>query len=32
MLVVATLFILVSLITDLVIGWIEPRVADGQAS
>ena len=31
-LVVATLFILVSLITDLVIGWIDPRVADGQAS
>ena len=31
-LVVATLFILVSLITDLVIGWIDPRVADGQTS
>jgi len=31
-LVVATLFILVSLITDLFIGWIDPRVADGQAS
>ncbi len=31
-LVVAALFILVSLITDLIIGWVDPRVADRQAS
>ena len=31
-LVVATLFILVSLITDLIVGWIDPRVADGETS
>ncbi|HEY8594176.1 MAG TPA: ABC transporter permease [Devosiaceae bacterium] len=28
-LAIATIFILVSLITDLVVGWLDPRVADG---
>lgn len=31
-LVVATLYIFISLITDLIIGWIDPRVADGETS
>ena len=31
-LVVATLFIVVSLVTDLIIGWLDPRVADGETS
>ncbi len=31
-LVVASLFILVSLVTDLVVGWLDSRVADGSAS
>jgi peptide/nickel transport system permease protein len=31
-LVVATLFIVVSLVTDLIIGWIDPRVSDGESS
>ncbi len=31
-LVVASLFILVSLLTDLVVGWIDSRVADGSSS
>jgi peptide/nickel transport system permease protein len=31
-LVVASLYIFISLITDLIIGWIDPRVADGEAS
>lgn len=29
-LVVATLFIVVSLITDLLVGWLDPRISDGQ--
>ena len=28
-LAIATLFIVISLITDLVVGWLDPRVADG---
>ena len=28
-LAIATIFILVSLITDLIVGWLDPRVADG---
>lgn len=28
-LAIATIFILVSLVTDLVVGWLDPRVADG---
>ena len=28
-LAIATIFIVVSLITDLVVGWLDPRVADG---
>ena len=31
-LVVAFLFVLISLVTDLLIGWIDPRVSDGSAS
>jgi peptide/nickel transport system permease protein len=31
-LVVAFLFIVISLVTDLLIGWIDPRVSDGSAS
>jgi peptide/nickel transport system permease protein len=31
-LVVAFMFIVISLITDLLIGWIDPRVSDGSAS
>jgi peptide/nickel transport system permease protein len=30
-LVIAALYILVNLITDLVIGWLDPRVADGRS-
>lgn len=28
-LAIATIFILISLITDLIVGWLDPRVADG---
>jgi peptide/nickel transport system permease protein len=28
-LAIATLFIVISLVTDLVVGWLDPRVADG---
>ena len=28
----ATIFIVVSLATDLVVGWLDPRVADGAAT
>jgi peptide/nickel transport system permease protein len=31
-LAVATLFIVVSLITDLIVGWLDPRVVDGAAA
>jgi peptide/nickel transport system permease protein len=31
-LAVATLFIVVSLITDLIVGWLDPRVIDGAAT
>ncbi len=31
-LAIATLFILVSLVTDLIVAWLDPRVADGAAS
>lgn len=31
-LAIATIFILVSLITDLIVGWLDPRVADGGAA
>jgi peptide/nickel transport system permease protein len=31
-LAVATLFIVVSLITDLIVGWLDPRVVDGAAT
>jgi peptide/nickel transport system permease protein len=31
-LAIATIFILVSLITDLIVGWLDPRVADGAAT
>jgi peptide/nickel transport system permease protein len=27
-LAIATIFILVSLVTDLIVGWLDPRVAD----
>ena len=30
-LAIATIFILVSLVTDLVVGWLDPRVLDGEA-
>lgn len=30
-LVVAALFILISLLTDLIVGWLDPRISDGQA-
>lgn len=29
-LAIATIFIVVSLITDLIVGWLDPRVADGE--
>ncbi len=29
-LAIATLFILISLVTDLVVGWLDPRVLDGE--
>ena len=28
-LAIATIFILVSLVTDVIVGWLDPRVADG---
>ena len=28
-LVIAAMFVLVSLVTDLVVGWLDPRVSDG---
>lgn len=31
-LAIATIFILVSLLTDLIVGWLDPRVADGEAT
>ena len=31
-LVIATIFIVVSLVTDLVVAWLDPRVADGSAT
>ena len=31
-LVVATLFILVTLVTDLIVGWLDPRTEEGDAS
>jgi peptide/nickel transport system permease protein len=31
-LAIATIFIVVSLITDLIVGWLDPRVADGVAT
>jgi len=30
-LAIATIFIVVSLVTDLVVGWLDPRVTDGAA-
>ncbi len=30
-LAIATIFILVSLVTDLIVGWLDPRIADGMA-
>jgi peptide/nickel transport system permease protein len=31
-LVVAALFILVTLVTDILVGWLDPRIAEGQTS
>jgi peptide/nickel transport system permease protein len=31
-LAIATTFIIVSLVTDLIVGWLDPRVADGAAT
>jgi peptide/nickel transport system permease protein len=31
-LAIATIFILVSLLTDLIVAWLDPRVADGEAT
>lgn len=31
-LAIATIFIVVSLITDLIVGWLDPRVMDGEAT
>ena len=31
-LAIATIFIVVSLVTDLVVGWLDPRVTDGAAT
>ena len=31
-LAIATIFILVSLVTDLIVGWLDPRVADAVSS
>jgi peptide/nickel transport system permease protein len=31
-LAIATIFIVVSLFTDLVVGWLDPRVTDGAAT
>jgi len=31
-LAIATIFIVVSLVTDLVVGWLDPRVLDGAAT
>lgn len=30
-LAIATIFILVSLVTDIIVGWLDPRIADGMA-
>ncbi len=30
-LAIATIFIIVSLVTDLIVGWLDPRIADGMA-
>ena len=30
-LAIATIFIVVSLVTDLIVTWLDPRVADGGA-
>ncbi|MDB5525379.1 MAG: Peptide/nickel transport system permease protein [Rhizobium sp.] len=31
-LAIATIFIVVSLLTDIIIGWLDPRVSDGEAT
>lgn len=31
-LAIATIFIVVSLVTDLIVGWLDPRVMDGEAT
>lgn len=31
-LAIATIFIIVSLVTDLIVAWLDPRVADGEAT
>jgi peptide/nickel transport system permease protein len=31
-LAIATIFIIVSLLTDLIVAWLDPRVADGEAT
>jgi len=31
-LAIATIFIIVSLVTDLIVGWLDPRVSDGAAT
>jgi peptide/nickel transport system permease protein len=31
-LAIASIFIIVSLLTDLIVGWLDPRVADGAAT
>ena len=31
-LAIATIFVVVSLITDLIVGWLDPRVMDGEAA
>ena len=31
-LAIATIFIFVSLVTDLIVAWLDPRVADGEAT
>ena len=31
-LAIATIFIVISLVTDLIVGWLDPRVADGAAT
>lgn len=31
-LVIGTMFILINLVTDLIVGWLDPRIGDGMAS